>query len=223
MQVSNEYNIKERTSTYLAKLASEQLKVGQEYKLQKQIIAINILKFSYLKRNAYHSVAKMKYEKIQKEKYVDLGFDPEEENATDTFEIHFIELEKFKKKNPDCSTKLAQWLWLIEGSEEKMAEAARENKEVEKALNELEKISMDPKERERYEEREWAIMRYNVEMKSNFEAGEEKGKKDGIKIGEKSGQKKEKLAVAKKMKEKGLSTEEIMEYTELSKEEIEKL
>ena len=112
-----------------------------------------------------------------------------------------------------------------------MAEAAKENKEVEKALNELEKISMDPKERERYEEREWAIMRYNVEMKSNFEAGEEKGKKDGIeigkkdgiKIGEKSGQKKEKLAVAKKMKEINIPIEQIMQVTELSKEEIEKL
>ena len=64
--------------------------------------------------------------------------------------MHFIELEKFKKKNPDCSTNLAQWLWLIEGSEEK-------------------------------------------------------------------------LAVAKKMKTKGLTTEEIMEYAELTKEEIEKL
>ena len=37
------------------------------------------------------------------------------------------------------------------------------------------------------------------------------------------GKKEEKLAVAKKMKTKGLTTEEIMEYTELSKEEIEKL
>ena len=49
----------------------------------------------------------------------------------------------------------------------------------------------------------------------------------GIAIGEKNGlakgKKEEKLAVAKKMKTKGLTTEEIMEYTELSKEEIEKL
>ena len=37
------------------------------------------------------------------------------------------------------------------------------------------------------------------------------------------GKKEEKLAVAKKMKTKGLTTEEIMEYAELTKEEIEKL
>ena len=28
-----------------------------------------------------------------------------------------IELPKFKEKNPDCNTKLEQWLWLIDGSE----------------------------------------------------------------------------------------------------------
>ena len=48
-------------------------------------------------------------------------------------------------------------------------------------------------------------------------------KRSGIEIGEAKGKKEEKLAVAKKMKIKGLTTEEIMEYTELTKEEIEKL
>ena len=32
--------------------------------------------------------------------------------------MHFIELPKFKEKNPDCNTKLEQWLWLIDGSKE---------------------------------------------------------------------------------------------------------
>ena len=67
-------------------------------------------------------------------------------------------------------------------------------------------------------------MRYNSEVRANYEhghkAGEEFGKKQGIEIGEAKGKKEEKLAVAKKMKIKGLTTEEIMEYTELTKEEI---
>ena len=136
-------------------------------------------------------------------------------------------LEKFKKKNPNCSTKLAQWLWLIEGSEEKMAEAAKENKEVKKAIDELEKISLSPEERQRYEDRERAIMRYNSEVRANYEhghkAGEEFGKKQGIEIGEAKGKKEEKLAVAKKMKEDGLTVDIIMKYTDITKEEIEKL
>ena len=48
MQVSNEHNIKERSSTYLSKLAAEQLKVKQNYKELKKIITINILKYNYL-------------------------------------------------------------------------------------------------------------------------------------------------------------------------------
>ena len=48
-------------------------------------------------------------------------------------------------------------------------------------------------------------------------------KRNGLAKGKKVGKREEKLAVAKKMKTKGLTTEEIMEYTELTKEEIEKL
>ena len=215
MQVSNEYNFKERTMTYIAKLASEQLRAGEQYKLQKQIIAINILNFSYLDRNAYHSVARMRYDKTKSEECIELNINPEEEILTDIFEVHFIELEKFKKKNPDCSTRLAQWLWLIEGSEEKMAEAAKENKEVKKAIDELDKMSLSPEERQRYEDRERAIMRYNSEVVAHYEHGEEAG----IAIGEK----KEKIAVAKKMKELKLPIEQIIQITGLTKEEIKSL
>ena len=108
-----------------------------------------------------------------------------------------------------------------------MAEAAKENKEVKKAIDELDKISLSPEERQRYEDREWAIMRYNSEVRANYEhghkAGEEFGKKQGIEIGEAKGKKEEKLAVAKKLKEMNLSVEQIMQATELTKEEIEKL
>ena len=92
MQVSNEYNFRQRTMTYISKLASEQLKAGNKYEMQKEIIAINILNFSYLDRNAYHSVAEMRYRKTKPEEYVELNINPEEEVLTDTFEVHFIEL-----------------------------------------------------------------------------------------------------------------------------------
>ena len=157
----------------------------------------------------------MRYDKTKPEECIELNINPEEEVLTDIFEVHFIELEKFKKKNPDCSTKLAQWLWLIEGSEEKMAEAAKENKEVKQVIDELDKMSLSPEERQRYEDRERAIMRYNSEVVAHYEHGEEAG----IAIGEK----KEKIAVAKKMKELKLPIEQIIQITGLTKEEIKSL
>ena len=153
----------------------------------------------------------MRYDKTKPEECIELNINPEEEVLTDIFEVHFIELEKFKNKNPDCSTKLAQWLWLIEGSEEKMAEAAKENKEVKQVIDELDKMSLSPEERQRYEDRERAIMRYNSEVVAHYEHGEEAGKRE------------EKIAVAKKMKELKLPVEQIIQITELTEEEIEKL
>lgn len=212
MQVKDENNIRKRSSTYLAKLASEQLKVAEDYAKQKQIVTINILKFSALKRNSYHSIARMKYEKTKEQEYVDLGYKTEEENATDIFEMHFIELEKFKKKNPECNTKLEQWLWLIDGSrEEKMKKAMEENKEVKKAAEVLEEISKDPKERERYEERQWEIIRYNSEMNTSRELGKKEGKVERNK------------EIAKKLKEMKLPINQIIEATGLNEEEIKRL
>ena len=210
MQVSNEHNIKERSSTYLSKLAAEQLKAKQNYKELKKIITINILKYNYLKRNAYHSIARMKYEDTKPIEFVDMGYNKEEKEATNTFEMHFIELPKFKQKNPDCNTKLEQWLWLIDGSkEEKVEMSAKENKEIDKTVKELNKLSKDPDEVAKYEEREWSIMRYNVEMKTNRE------------LGEKEGEKKTKEKIVKALKNMNLSIEQIAQAVELTKKEVE--
>ena len=54
-------------------------------------------------------------------------------------------------------------------------------KEVKKAIDELEKISLSPEERQRYEDREWAIMRYNSEVRANYEHGHKAGEEIGEK------------------------------------------
>ena len=195
-------------------LAAEQLKAKQNYKELKKIITINILKYNYLKRNSYHSIARMKYEDTNPIEFVDMGYKKEEEEATNTFEMHFIELPKFKEKNPDCNTKLEQWLWLIDGSkEEKVEMSAKENEEIDKTVKELNKLSKDPDEVAKYEEREWSIMRYNVEMKTNRELGEKEGRKEG--------EKKTKEKIVKALKNMNLSIEQIAQAVELTKKEVE--
>ena len=237
MQVSNEHNIKERSSTYLSKLAAEQLKAKQNYKELKKIITINILKYNYLERNAYHSIARMKYEDTNPIEFVDMGYKKEEEEATNTFEMHFIELPKFKQKNPDCNTKLEQWLWLIDGSkEEKVEMSAKENKEINKTVKELNKLSQNPEEVAKYEEREWSIMRYDVEMKTNRELGEKEGEIRGLKIGEargrikgekrgriegeKNGRENEKKNVIKNLHKLNIPIEKIAKAVELNEEDV---
>ena len=223
MQVSNEHNIKERSSTYLSKLAAEQLKAKQNYKELKKIITINILKYNYLERNAYHSIARMKYENTKPIEFVDMGYKKEEEEATNTFEMHFIELPKFKEKNPECNTKLEQWLWLIDESKEKVKMSAKENEEINKTVEELNKLSKDPDEIAKYEEREWSIMRYNVEMKTNRELGEKEGEARGLKIGKEQGRKEEKTKIIKKLYSLNIPIEKIAEITEMCIEDVKKI
>ena len=155
----------------------------------------------------------MKYEDTKPIEFVDMGYNEEEKEATNTFEMHFIELPKFKQKNPDCNTKLEQWLWLIDGSkEEKVEMSAKENKEIDKTVKELNKLSKDPDEVAKYEEREWSIMRYNVEMKTNRELGEKEGRKEG--------EKKTKEKIVKTLKNMNLSIEQIAQIVELKVDEV---
>ena len=169
-----------------------------------------------MERNSYHSIARMKYENTKPIEFVDMGYKKEEEEATNTFEMHFIELPKFKQKNPDCNTKLEQWLWLIDGSkEEKVEMSAKENEEIDKTVKELNKLSQNPDEVAKYEEREWSIMRYDVEMKTNRELGE--------KAGEKRGRENEKRNVVKNLHKLNIPIEKIAKAVELTEKEVEEV
>ena len=140
-----------------------------------------------------------------------MGYEKEEEIATKEVEMHFIEIPKFKKKNPNTNARIEQWLWLLAGEEEKIKMAEKKNKEVKRAVEELDEMSMSKAERERYEAILKAEFNYNTSMYNMREEGLNAGKKE------------EKIEIAKKLIEKNMKIEEIEEVTGLSKEEIKKL
>ena len=177
MQVKYQSDIEKRSTLYMSKNISTQIKIAEKYKLLKPSIVINILNFNRYRRNSYHSVAHMKFEKTSKEEYVDLGYNPEEETATDVLEMHFIELPKFIKKNPEAKTKLEQWLWLIAGREDKIKMSKLDNPEVKKAMKLVEEVLSDPAEREILDAREMARLNYNSEMDYMREKGLNEGRK----------------------------------------------
>ena len=153
----------------------------------------------------------MKFEKTKENEFVDMGYQREDEIATQDLEIHFIEIPKFIKKNPEANTKLEQWLWLIAGREEKLEMAKKENKEIKKAMDIIDEMSMDEKEWELYMSRKFAIMDYNTGIREAKEEGMEEGRE------------KEKIEIAKKLLGKNMPIKEIEEITGLTKEEIRKL
>lgn len=220
MQVTYQSEIEKRSTLYMSKNITTQIKIAERYGLLKPSIVINILNFNRYKRNSYHSVAHMKFEKTNKEEYVDLGYDLEDETATDVLEMHFIELPKFLKKNPEAKTKLEQWLWLIAGREDKIKMSKLDNPEVKKAMKLVEEVLSDPVEREILDAREMARLEYNSQMDYMKEKGLNEGReKRNKRTGEKNGQKE----IAKKLKDKGIKIQEIVEITSLSEDEINKL
>ena len=211
LQVGNEHNLEDRGTLYMCKNISTQIKEGDVYTKIKPSIAIWILNFNYYKRNSYHSIAKMRFEKTKEKEYIDIGYKKEDDIATKDLEMHFIELPKFIKKNPGVEGKLEQWLWLIVGKEEKIKMAEKKNKEIKRARTLLDQISNDPKEQERYENKLLAEYRYKSGIAGSRKFGKEEGKKEA------------KIEIAKNMINKEMDLELISEITKISIEELKKI
>ena len=219
MQTSDEHNLGNRSLAYLSKLISPQLKVGEIYQELRKTIVIWILNFNYFKTNTYHNIAHMRFDKVEKEKYIDKGYKEENGLVTENAEIHFIELPKFIEKEPGVESKLSQWLWLLVGKGEKIKMAEKVNEEIKRAKTELEVMSMDPKEREMYEEREMARWIYYTGLDDAEGRGEKRGERRGVE----KGKNEEKREIAKRLLKMGFEIEKICEITKLSEKEIEKL
>lgn len=227
MQVQNQHNIEQRSAWYLSNTYANQLSESEPYLKCKKVIVINILNFKYYKRNSYHSIARMKFEESMEDEKINLGYNLEDQYATNYLEMHVIELPKFKQKNPEVGTKLEQWLWLFVGGEDKVKEASKFNKEIEKINKKLASMSLSREERNNYEFRlksirdEISAIAYATEkgLTQGIKEGREKGLQEGIK----EGIQKEKRNTIKKLLEKNFSIEEIEEITGINKKEIKKI
>ncbi len=119
--------------------------------------------------------------------------------------MHYIELPKFIKKDSNADTAIEQWLWLFANRRDKLEMAKNVKREIKKAMEIIDQMSMDEKEWELYRSREMAIMDYEVNMSAS--------KKEGLEEGER----KKQLEIAKKLLSKNMPIDEIVEVTGLTK------
>ena len=200
MQVNNLHNMEERTTFYASKILSREVTTKEEYKNIKPIIMVNILDYEIFGFNEYVSETAIVLEKHR------------DYEALKKLKWYFIELPKFRMSNPDMEDKLNQWLALIDNEDRGMIKMAEEkNKTIKEAKREVEYLTGDEEIKRLAELREkWAMDRRS-EISDAREEGIEEGKKE------------EKLAIAKNMLNKGKSEEDILDFTGISKEELEKL
>ncbi len=199
IQMINLHNFIERSLYYWSGNYYNDLKAGENYQKVKRTIAINILDYELFEEGPYHEIARLKR-------------DYQNKILTEKIEMHFIQIPKFRKEKRGVETKLEQWMQFISQTNERGVELAmKENKEIRKAKEEYEYLTGDAAERRLAFLRDKAIR----DEKSIRQGGREEGREEG--------KKEMQIEITKKLLKKKIPIEQIMEITELSKEEIEEL
>ncbi|MDD3049461.1 MAG: Rpn family recombination-promoting nuclease/putative transposase [Bacilli bacterium] len=197
MQLAEQGYYDKRAFYYWSKVYCDQIESGDDFEALRKTIGINILDFNYLKEEDFHNVYKV-YNEKSKEGFLDL------------FEMHFIELNKFKKDYKDLKTALERWVSFLnrayEIDKDKMPKELEDDENIKKAIEKLEIMYLDKDERELYEVDLKALRVHKAEIKT----AEEKGRKKGT------------LEIAKNLLDV-LDNETIAIKTGLTLEEIEKL
>lgn len=198
-----------RCLEYWSKLYTKELEKGEDYVKLNKTICIWIVDGSiYNEFKEFESTWK-----ISEEKYGMKGH-------FEDFEIHVIELKKFRESAIIEPRKKEFWLWFIDHTNKEMVEMGRKTeKELNEAYEEYMRITSD-------KEMMTAIINKQIaeqdEIARNRKAREE-GLRKGKEEGKKEGIEETKKEMAKKLLALKMDIKQIAEITELSIEEIEKL
>lgn len=202
LQVMPYEHMTKRMLEYWAIMYGNKMNSGEDYSVLKPTISILIAdyKLEELKDvEEYHTVWN-----LREQKYFN-------KIITNDIELHILEIPKIKE-NELLKDELAQWLKFIENPG---------NKEVEKFMNEN-KYLKQAKEELAYLSGEPGFQRL-VEARAGFLKDQRTFEVCGHERGKKEGKKEEKIKTAKKLLKLNMPIEQIIEITELTKEEIEKL
>ena len=204
IQLKGDNDYRDRTLFYWAKLYTSELKSGETYGQLKKTICINIINFNMFDRSDYHTeiVSSIK----------DTG-----EIFSDKFSIHFFELKKVGKEvNPNNRREL--WMQFLNADSEEEFEVLKQTNVpiMNKAVNIIYDLSEDTKIREMARLREKALH----DEASALANAENKGIEKGISIGEAKGRAEgeakgraeERNLLIEKMRQRGMSEDEIKEF-----------
>ena len=201
IQKNNEHNMVPRSLFHCAKIFSGQAVISEKYEDLKRTVCINIMNFKLFDDSRYW--------------HKNWVTDSEtHEKLTDLLELHFLEIPKIKKLQPN--SELLFWLEFINDPFSDKIKGMYELEEVyAEAKSAYEKAIADPKVREMLRVREKAEMDYKDAMVRNYD----KGEKAGIEKGAHNA----KIETARNLLKVGVDINVIATAVGLSIEEIEKI
>ena len=198
----NENYVHPRNMAYISNIYSNHTLVGQDYSEDVPIIQIN---FSYgLKEK----------EKIRMYKMQDKSGKEYVKNLI----IYEINMEYYKEiwdnKNEKEIDKNKYYI-MLDLEENQLEEISKKDRMVENFMEELKKVNNNPEFQ--------AYMTYEEDQEKIFNSRMKESERKGLERGLKKGIQQEKIEIAKNLKKDGIDINKIIEYTSLSKEEVEKL
>ena len=196
MQVAEPDGLDKRLLYYASKEYSQQIESGEQYTELKPVIFIGIFDFMFTSGEKYlshHAVCDVE----------------DGERAILDMDFYFIELPKFVKPLKELTEITDKWIFFIKEAENLTVITENVDDEgLKEAYHDANKHSWEKEELKAYD---YAAMREQDE-RGKIELAEKRA--------EKRADKKAKEEVARKMKQKGLSNQDISDFTGLSVEEI---
>jgi predicted transposase/invertase (TIGR01784 family) len=180
MQISEDLNFGKRAIYYWAKLVTEQLSEGMMFKHLKKTVSINILDFNFVPdEEQYHNLYKIINTRTGKD-----------DKLHDMFELHYIELQKFRKEYDELTRPLDRWITFLTRAHElnklKVPKSLAGDKEIVKAMHAVDRM-FDEDERQVYEVRMQTMAGIKSQIASAEEKGLRQGEERGLAIGLKKG------------------------------------
>jgi predicted transposase/invertase (TIGR01784 family) len=209
VQLRNEHNMDKRSLFYWSGEFVKSLKAGQDYSELPDVIAINIIDFDYIDTRSFHS-------------YFHLRDDNEKDVIlTDSLEIHFINMVKYRKVREKPDAPLIRWLaWFDRGSEpELIEEVVKMDNAIQTADERLLYVTGDEDAQRAYLVRFRAMCDMTSIQNTSHREGRKEGLEEGIEIGLAQGR----HEIARNALAQGLSAEMVQKITGLSLETINQL
>ena len=211
MQIAEDLNFDKRAIYYWAKMITDQLSEGMMFKELNKTISISILDFNIIKENPkFHTRFKILNDET------DVDYD-----LHDMFELHYIELKKFRKEFNEIANPLDRWVTFLTKSsklnKKKLPSELSSDPQIVKAVEQVDRM-FNEDEREMYNIR----LQQQMDFESKLDSAYEKGKVEERIIQERK-REDDKLKLVNKMLKKNMSIDDIIEMVGLTKEEIEKL
>ena len=224
VQYEREYDYLQRMLYGASRAITEQQREGEPYSRLVKVISVNILYFDLGQGSDYIYRGATSFTGIHDNDRLQLSSRQQKLYGKDQIfhlfpEYYLIRINNF---NNIAATPLDEWVYFLKNEEIKDEFKARGLQKARKALSLL---SLPEKERLAYA-RYQDDLRYQASLiESNYGLGRLEGREEGLKEGKEEGQeegeKLKALEVASKMKLKGALLADIMEFTGLTREEVE--